>query len=48
MPAKVTLKGAINPLDQEVLRVTERAQEVLDKVNDALITPQQQHHAHGR
>jgi hypothetical protein len=43
MPTKITLKGGVIPTDKEVLTVTESADEVLEKVNDALITPQQPH-----
>jgi hypothetical protein len=43
MPTKITLKGSVIPTDKVVLTVAESPDEVLDKVNDALITPQQPH-----
>lgn len=43
MATKVTLKGALIPTDKEVLTVSEGVDEVLEKINDALITPQQPH-----
>jgi hypothetical protein len=43
MPTKITLKGSVIPTDKVVLMVAESPDEVLDKVNDALITPQQPH-----
>ena len=43
MATKVTLKGALVSTDKEVLTVSEDVDEVLEKINDALITPQQPH-----
>jgi hypothetical protein len=43
MATKVTLRGALIPTDKEVLMVSEGVDEVLEKINDALITPQQPH-----
>ncbi len=43
MPTKITLKGSVIPTDKEVLTVVESPDEVLETINDALITPQQPH-----